>query len=138
MEPTSDIGNTNNREDDDDLTPPVGRGTTAGGGDDDVDDSSSSSDDSSSGSSVHSQRSIRKSKKIKKIKKHTDRGKTPEQPQWEMRTGIVIPETSSKMSKRMKGIKIDTSENLNSGVKKWRDLQYLDTWVNTIQRKLSM
>jgi len=50
----------------------------------------------------------------------------------------VTPETSPKMSKRMKGIKIDAPENLNNGDKKWRDSQYLDTWVNTIQRWLSM
>jgi len=49
-------------------------------------------------------------------------------------TGIV----TSKISKRMKGIKIDAPENLNSGDKKWRDSQYLDTWVNTIERWLSM
>jgi len=55
-----------------------------------------------------------------------------------MTTGIVAPETSSKMCKRMKGIKIDAPENLNSGDKKWRDSQYLDTWVNAIQRWLSM
>jgi len=42
------------------------------------------------------------------------------------------------MSKRMKGIKIDAPENLNSADKKWRDSQYLDTWVNAIQRCLSM
>jgi len=38
-----------------------------------------------------------------------------------MMAGIVIPETSSKMSKRIKGIKIDAPENLNSGDKKWQD-----------------
>jgi len=38
----------------------------------------------------------------------------------------------------MKGIKIDAPENLNSGDQKWRDSQYLDTWVNAIQRWLSM
>ena len=69
-----------------------------------------------------------------KIKKQTDRGKTPEQQQWETTTGIVIPETSSKMFKRMEGIKIDAPENLNSGDKKLRNLQYLDTWANAIQR----
>jgi len=36
----------------------------------------------------------------------------------------------------MKGIKIDTPENLNSRDKKWQDLHYLDTWVNAIQRSL--
>jgi len=55
-----------------------------------------------------------------------------------MTTGIVTPETLSKMSKRMKGIKIDAPENHNSEDKKWRDSQYLDTWVNVIQRWLSM
>jgi len=139
VEHTSDIGNPNNGENEEDQPPPLGRGTTAGGGDDDGYDSSSSSGSSSSGSSVYSHRSIRKpKKKVKKIKKQTDRGKTPEQQQWEMTTGIVTPETSSKMSKWMKGIKIDPPENLNSGDKKWRDLQYLDTWVNAIQRWLSM
>jgi len=44
-----------------------------------------------------------------------------------MMTGIMTPETSSKMSKRMKGIKIEAPENLNSGAKKWRESQYLDT-----------
>jgi len=107
LERTSDTGNGG---DDDDQTPSLGRGTTAGGGDDDGYDSSSSSGSSSSGSSVHSHRSIRKpKKKVKKIKKRTDRGKTPEQQQWETTTGIVTPETSSKMSKQMKGIKIDAS-----------------------------
>jgi len=134
VECTSETGNPNNRGDNNDQTPPLGRGTTAGGGDDDGYDSSSSSGSSSSGSSVHSHRSIRKPKKVKKIKKRTDRGKTPEQQQWETSTAIVTPETSSKMSKRMKGIKIDAPENLNSGDKKWRDSQYLDTWVNAIQR----
>jgi len=128
VERTSDTGNPNNGGDDDDQTPPLGRGTTASRGDDGGYDSSSSSESSSSGSSVHSHRSIRKpKKKVKKIKKRTDRGKTPEQQQWETTTGIVIPEMSSKMSKRMKGIKIDAPENLNSGDKKWRDSQYLDT-----------
>jgi len=103
VERTSDTGNPNNGEDDD-QTPPLGRSTTAGGGDDDGYNSSSSSGSSSSGSSVHSHSSIRKPKKIKKIKKRTDRCKTPEQQQWEMTTGIVTLETSSKMSKRMKGI----------------------------------
>jgi len=82
MERTSDTSNLNTGEDDDDQTPPLGRGTTAGGGDDDIYESSSSSGRSSSGSSVYSQRSIRKTKKIKKIKERTDRGKTPEQQQW--------------------------------------------------------
>jgi len=121
VERTSDTGNPNNGEDDEDQTPPLGRGTTAGGGDDDGYDNSSSSGSSSSRSSVHSQRSICKPKKIKKIKKWIDRGKTPEQKQWETMTGIVTSETSSKMSKRMKSIKIDAPENLNSGNKKWRD-----------------
>jgi len=138
-ERTSDTGNPNNGEDDEDQPPPLGRGTTAGGGDHDGYDSSSSSGSSSSGSSVHSHRSIRKPKKeVKKIKKRTDRGKTLEEQQWETTTGIVTSETSSKMSKWMKGIKIDAPENLNSGDKKWQDLQYLDTWVNAIQRLLSM
>jgi len=53
-------------------------------------------------------------------------------------TGIVTPETSSKLCKWMKGIKVDTLGNLNSGDKKCRDSQYLDTWVNSIQRWLSM
>jgi len=97
VERTSDTGNGGN---DDDQTPPLGRGTTAGGGDDDVYDSTSSSGSSSSGSLVHSHRSIRKPKrKIKNIKKRTDRGKTLEQQQWETTTGIVTPESSSKMSK---------------------------------------
>jgi len=76
---------------------------------------------------VHSQKGMCKTKKIKKIKKRTDHGKTPEQKQWEMTTRIVTPETSSKMSERMKGIKIDAPENLNSGDRKWRDSKYLDT-----------
>jgi len=63
---------------------------------------------------------------------------TPEQQQWETTTGIVTPKTSSKMSKQMTGIKIEAPENLNSGDKKWRDSHYLDTWVNAIQRWLSM
>jgi len=130
VERTSETGNPNNGGDDDDQTPPLGWGTTAGGGDDDGYDSSSSSNRSSSGSSVHSNRSICKPKKVTKIKKRTDHGKTPEQQQWETTTGIVTPETSSKMCKRMKGIKIDAPENHNSGDKKWRDSQYLDTWVN--------
>jgi len=69
--------------------------------------------------SVHNDRSICKPKKIKKINKPTDLSKTPEQQQGETMTGIVTPETSSKLCKRMKGIKIDTPENLNSGDKKW-------------------
>jgi len=122
VECTPDTGIPNNGANDDDQTPPLGRGTTAGGGDNDGYDSSSSSGSSSSGSSVHSHGSIRKQKKkVKKIKKRTNRGKTPEQQQWEMTTGIVTPEMSSKMFKRMKGIKIDAPENLNSGDKKWRD-----------------
>jgi len=118
VEHTSDTGNPNNGVDDEDQTVVSRRGATAGGGDDDGYDSSFSSGSSSSGSSVHSQRSIRKPKKVKKIKKWTDRGKTTEQQQWETTTGIVTPETSSKMCKRMKGIKIDAPENLNSGDKK--------------------
>ena len=128
MERTSDTGNPNKGGDDDVQTPPLGRGTTEGGGDDNGYDSSSGSRSSSSGSSVHSHRSIRKpKKKVKKIKKRTNRGKTPEQQQWETTTGIVTHVTSSKMSKWMKGLKIDAPENLNSGDKKWRDSQYLDT-----------
>jgi len=134
VEHTSNPDIANNGEDDDDLTSPLGLGTTAGRGDDDGDDSSSSSDYSGSRSSVHRQRSICKLEKVKKIKLRTDRGKNPEQQQWEMTTGIVTPETSSKMSKRMKRIKIDAPENRNSGDNKWRGLQYLDTWVNAIQR----
>jgi len=55
-----------------------------------------------------------------------------------MTTEIVTPETSSKMSKQMKGIKIDGTENFKTRDKKWQDLQYLDTWVNGIRRYLSM
>jgi len=132
VEHTSDTGNLNNGEDDENLTPRFGRGTTVGGGDDDGYDSSSSTERSSSRLSVRSQRSIRKRKKVKKIKKQTDHGKTPEQQQWEMMTGIVTHETLSAMFKRMNGIKIDATENFNSGDKKWRDSHYLDTWVNTI------
>jgi len=138
VEHSSKAGNPNNGEDDEDQMPPLGRGTTAGGGDDNGYDSRSSSSSSSSWSSVHSQRPIRKTKKIYKIKKWTNCSKTPEQQQWEMTTGIVRPETASKMSKWMKGIKIDPPENLNSGEKKWRDSQYLHTWVNVIQRWLGM
>jgi len=43
-----------------------------------------------------------------------------------MTRGIVTPETLSKMSKQMKGIKIDAPENPNSGDKQWRDSHYLD------------
>jgi len=118
VERTSETNNPNNGGYDDDQTPPLGRGTTAGGGDDHGCDSSSSSGSSSSGSSVHRYRSIRKPKKVKKIKRGRDCGKTPEQQQWETTTGIVTPETSSKMYKRMKGIKIDAPENFNSGDKK--------------------
>jgi len=50
----------------------------------------------------------------------------------------VTPEKSSKIFKRIKGIKIDAPENLNRGDKKWRDSQYLDTLVNAIHRWLSM
>jgi len=124
VERTSDTGNPNNGEDDEDQIPPLGRGTIAGGGDDDGYDSSSSSRSSSSGSSVHSHRAIRKPKNIKK---RTECGNTPEQQQWETTRGIVTPETSSKMCKRMKGIKIDAPENPNSRDKKWRKSQYLDT-----------
>jgi len=128
VERTSNTGNPNNGGDDDDQTPALGQGTTAGRGDDDEYDSSSSSGSSSSGLSDNSHRSIRKTKKmVKKIKKWTDRGKTPEQQQWETTTGIVTPETSSKMYKRMKGIKIDATENLNSGDKKKRNSQCLNT-----------
>jgi len=49
-------------------------------------------------------------------------------------TGIVTPETSSKILKWMKGIKFDPPENFNSGDKKWRESQYLDTCVTAIQR----
>jgi len=101
-----------------DQTPSLGLGTTAGVGDDDRYDSSSSRGSSSSGSSVHSHRSARKVKKVKKVQKRTDGGKTPEQQQWETTTAIVATETSSKMSKRMKGIKIDAPENLNRRDKK--------------------
>jgi len=121
VERTSDTGNRNNGEDDKDQIPLLGRGTIAGGGENDGYDSSSSSGNSSSGSSVHSHRRICKPKNVKKIKKRTDHGKTPEQQQWETARGIVIPETSSKMSKRMKGVKIEAPENLNSGEKKWRE-----------------
>ena len=79
VEHTSNPSNANNVEDNNDLTPPLERGTTADGGDDDEDDSSSSSGDYNSGSSVHSQRCIRKTKKVKKIKKQTDHGKRLEQ-----------------------------------------------------------
>jgi len=99
VECTGDTGNPNNVEDDVDQTPPLGQGTTAGGGDDDGYDSSSRCGTTSSGLLVHSHRSMRIPKKVEKIKKRTDRGTTPEQQQWETMTGIVIPETSSKMSK---------------------------------------
>jgi len=118
---TSDTGNPNNGADNENQTPTLGRATTAGGGDDDGYYSTSSSDSSSNGSSVHSQRSIHIPKKVNEIKKQTDRGKTPEQQKWETTTGIVTPKTSSKISKRMKGIKINAPENPNSGFKKWRD-----------------
>ena len=78
-EHNSDTSITNNVGDDEDPTPPLGQGTTPGGGDDDEYNSSSSSSSSTRGSSVHSQRSIRKPNKIKKIQNRTDRGKTPEQ-----------------------------------------------------------
>jgi len=103
VERTSDTGNPNNGEDDEDLTPALGWGTAAGGGDDDRYDSSSCRGSSSSGSSFHSHRSICKAKKVK-IKKRTYPSKTPEQPEWEIMTGIVTPERSSKMSKGMKGM----------------------------------
>jgi len=100
VERTSDTGNPKNGEDDEDQPPPLGCGTIEGRGDDDGYDSSSSSGSSSSGSSVHTHGSIRKpKKKVKKIKKRTNRGKTPEQQQWETTTGIVTHVTSSKMSK---------------------------------------
>jgi len=121
VEHNSETGGTCNGEDDDVLTPSSGRGTIAGGGHDDGEDSSFSSDNSSSGSSVHSQRSLRKPKKAKRIKKRADRGKTPEQQQWETMRGIVTPETSTEISKRKKRIKIDTPENLNSEDKIWRE-----------------
>jgi len=119
LEHTSDTGNVNNGEDNEALNTPLDWGTTEGGGDNDGYNSSSSSGSSGSRSLLHSLRSIRKPKKFKKINKQTDLDKTPEQQQWEMTTGIVTSEMSSKMSKQMKGIKIAAPENHNSGDKKW-------------------
>jgi len=113
VEHTSEAGNTNNGEGDNNQTLPLGSGTTAGGGDDDGYDSSSSSGSPPSASSVYRHRSIRKTKKVKKIKKQADRGTTPEQQQWETTTGIVTPQRSSNMSKRMKGIKITVRHEPN-------------------------
>jgi len=113
IEYTSDTGNPNNREDDEDITPTLGRCTTESGGDYDRYVSSSSSESSSSRLLVHSQKIIRKPKKVKKIKKGIEHGKTPKQQQWETTTGFVRPETSLKMSKLMKGFKID-GQILNS------------------------
>jgi len=138
MEHISDPANGNNIEDDKDLTPPLGYGTTAGGWDDDGYDSSSRSGSSSSRSSVHSQRRVCKPKKIKNIQKRTYDISMPEQQQWETKIGIQTPETSSKMSERIKSSKIDAPENLNSVDLKWWDSQYLDTWVNPKRRWLSM
>ena len=42
------------------------------------------------------------------------------------------------MSKWMQSININAPENLNSEDKKWWDSQYVDTWVNAIQRWLSI
>jgi len=79
VEHTSDTGNPNNGEDDEDQTPPLGRGTTAGGEDNDRYDGSSSSRCSSSRLSLHSHRSLCKTKKIKKNEKRIDHDKSPEQ-----------------------------------------------------------
>ena len=40
------------------------------------------------------------------------------------------------LSKQLKGIKIAAPENLDSSERKWTDSQYLDEWVNDVQRWL--
>ena len=62
--------------------------------------------------------------------------KSVEQEQWESTTGISIPPGQKKLSKQLKGIKIEAPENLDSLERKWTDSQYLDEWVNAIPRWL--
>ena len=133
LERTSESGNANNGEDNNDTTPPLELGTTARIGDDDRDDSLFSSNDSRSRLLVYSQRCIGRLKKVKKIREGAEHCQTLEQQQWKTTIGITIAETSSKIPKRMKRIKIDAPTNLNSADKKTRDLQYLNTSVNVIQ-----
>ena len=59
-----------------------------------------------------------------------------EQEQWKSTTGISIRPGERKLSKQLKGIKIETPENWDSSDKKWMDSAYLDEWVNAVQRWL--
>jgi hypothetical protein len=100
----------------------------------DPDDSGSDSSSDSESSSASSVKSILRPRRQNVLR--GQRAKSVEQEQWESTTGISIPEGQKKLSKQLKGIKIEAPENLDSSEKKWTDSQYLDEWVNAVQRWL--
>ena len=51
---------------------------------------------------------------------------------------MSIPLAQEKLAKQLKGIKIDVLEHLNCSESTWMHLQYLDEWVNGVQRELVM
>ena len=126
QEGDQDSGDKNTREDRNHQL-----GQRAGGNDpDDTGSNSSSNSGSSSASSV---------KSILRPRNNNQRGqrtKSVKQEQWKSTPSMSILAGQKKLSKQLKGIKIEGPENLDSSERKWTESQYLDEWVNAVQHWL--
>jgi hypothetical protein len=140
QQPADDQGQTSHDEDNDNADDegsddqnslpdiPSGGNATGGGDDDPGDNSSSSSDSESSAPSIRP--------RPNRATKRTARGKTPEQLEWEAISGSVAPDP--RISKGLKNIQIDAPENLKGDDPRWKDSQYFDTWVNAMERWMTI
>ena len=126
QEGDKDLGDKNTREDSNNQQ----REHTGGNDQDDSGSDSSSNSGSSSASSV---------KSILRLRTNNQRGqraKSVEQEQWESTTCISFPPGQKKLSKQLKGIKLEAPENLDISERKCTHSQYLDEWVNAVQHWL--
>ena len=89
--------------------------------------------DSSSDSSSSRASSVRSILQPHKYNQEAERAKSVEQEHEKSTTGILIPLGQKKLSRELKGIKIEVPENSDRTERKWTDLQYLDEWVNAVQ-----
>ena len=67
---------------------------------------------------------------------YIEREKSTEEQEWESLSGVNALRTTTKISKALKGLKLDPPETLYVDDNKWKNLERFDRWVNALQRFL--
>ena len=77
--------------------------------------------DSSSDSRSSNALSVRSFLRLRNKTQQEQRTESIEQEKWKSFTGISIPAGSKKLSKQLKGVKMEAPENLDGSKRKWTD-----------------